>query len=174
MARSVAAGSSDVVDSLTFDRSLRLSLRQPVARSRTANRSHCLSLRHPVADNITDDRSLRLSFRQPVYGRRTADRSLRLSFRQPVYGSRTADRSPRLSLRQTVANLRWQLAAGKHGRLHLLDGTGLSCSRVLRRPEEGTGFWQALGAGRVWSPSCWASLSPAAQQWWASADQTDS
>ena len=73
-----------------------------------------------------------------------------------------------------TANLRWQLAAGRHGRLHLLDGMCLACSRTLRRPEEGVGLSQALGTGRVWSPRCWATLSPAAQQWWASADQTGS
>ena len=72
-----------------------------------------------------------------------------------------------------TANLSWQLSAGKHGRLHLLDGMCLSCSRVLRRPEEGQGLAQALATGRMWSPRCWAALSPAAQQWWASADQTE-
>ena len=72
-----------------------------------------------------------------------------------------------------TAKLNWQLSSGKHGRLHLLDGLCLHCSRVLRRPEEGRGLSQALATGRLWSPRCWAALSPAAQQWWASADQTD-
>ena len=72
-----------------------------------------------------------------------------------------------------AVNLKWQLSSGKHGRLHALDGMCLACSRTLRRPEEGTGLSQALSTGRVWSPRCWASLSPAVQQWWSASSHTE-
>ena len=67
----------------------------------------------------------------------------------------------------------WQLASGKHGRLHVCCSHGLACGRDLRRPIEGRGLVQALAAGRVWSPRCWQALPPAAQQWWTDSDKVE-
>ena len=73
----------------------------------------------------------------------------------------------------SVANIEWQLATGRHGRLHLMCNHGLACGRELRRPIDGRGLVQALSLDHVWSPRCWNALPPSAQQWWTDSDKTE-
>ena len=69
--------------------------------------------------------------------------------------------------------IEWQLASGRHGRLHLCCNHGLACGRELRKPTGGKGMAQALALNHLWSPRCWSAPPPAVQQWWNDSDKTE-
>ena len=72
-----------------------------------------------------------------------------------------------------TAAIAWQLAAGKHGRLHLACSHGLACGRELRRPICGKGLVEALATQHVWSPRCWEELPSSMKQWWTESDKVE-
>jgi len=77
------------------------------------------------------------------------------------------DDDPALSLE--AEQVKWVLASGRNGHLHLLDEDGeLHCRRRLKDPREGSGLSHALGLGRDWSPRCFAALSEEAREQWLS------
>ena len=65
-----------------------------------------------------------------------------------------------------VTSISWQLAQGRKGRLHLVVGDCLACSRTLKLPESGSGVNDAASTLRSWSPRCYASLPDDVKLWW--------
>ena len=65
------------------------------------------------------------------------------------------------------ADLRWSLAKGNRGMLHLQGDDALACGRTLRMPETGCGSALAAATNRSWSPKCFRALQEAAKTWWS-------
>ena len=89
-------------------------------------------------------------------------------------GSEEASDSEKEDEKCSTEELRWKLACGKKGRLHVQHPSQAEqtvCGRTLHRAEEGEGLEMALHTQGEWSPRCWNALTAEQKEWWKKAGE---